>query len=209
MGYDGENRPLVGHLRGQEDLLRLRRRRQPPEEDRELRHGAGLHRADRLAAGHRLSRAGRGAELPQDHHRGDDRLPDPGPAHRPQGRLRQRAEDRRAAPRRPRLGARGHRRRRAAQRDRPLPPVRAKQAETIVSASAVREAKGYIGERYDADAGLLYLNARYYDPQAGDVPAAGLVGGDAGGGRDEPVCLQLQRSGEWEGSERASDNLGK
>ena len=27
------------------------------------------------------------------------------------------------------------------------------------------EAKGFIGERYDADAGLMYLNARYYDPE--------------------------------------------
>lgn len=27
------------------------------------------------------------------------------------------------------------------------------------------ESKGYIGERYDAGAGLQYLNARYYDPQ--------------------------------------------
>lgn len=29
------------------------------------------------------------------------------------------------------------------------------------------ESKGYIGERYDAGAGLQYLNARYYDPQLG------------------------------------------
>jgi RHS repeat-associated protein len=41
------------------------------------------------------------------------------------------------------------------------------QAETVLSVNAVREAKGYIGERYDADAGLLYLNARYYDPRLG------------------------------------------
>ncbi len=27
------------------------------------------------------------------------------------------------------------------------------------------ETKGYIGERFDADAGLQYLNARYYDPE--------------------------------------------
>ena len=31
------------------------------------------------------------------------------------------------------------------------------------------EEKGYIGERYDADAGLQYLNARYYDPVVGCV----------------------------------------
>ncbi|WP_350157997.1 RHS repeat-associated core domain-containing protein [Roseovarius indicus] len=27
------------------------------------------------------------------------------------------------------------------------------------------EDKGFIGERYDEDAGLQYLNARYYDPE--------------------------------------------
>ncbi len=31
--------------------------------------------------------------------------------------------------------------------------------------SAPEETKGFIGERYDADAGLQYLNARYYDPE--------------------------------------------
>lgn len=30
-----------------------------------------------------------------------------------------------------------------------------------------RETKGFIGERYDAGAGLQYLNARYYDPVTG------------------------------------------
>lgn len=30
---------------------------------------------------------------------------------------------------------------------------------------AANETKGFIGERYDADAGLQYLNARYYDPK--------------------------------------------
>ncbi|WP_377512728.1 RHS repeat-associated core domain-containing protein [Octadecabacter sp. R77987] len=29
------------------------------------------------------------------------------------------------------------------------------------------EARGFIGERFDADAGLQYLNARYYDPELG------------------------------------------
>lgn len=33
--------------------------------------------------------------------------------------------------------------------------------------AARAEAKGWIGERYDADAGLQYLNARYYDPELG------------------------------------------
>ena len=30
---------------------------------------------------------------------------------------------------------------------------------------AANDSKGYIGQRYDADAGLQYLNARYYDPK--------------------------------------------
>ncbi|WP_426033877.1 RHS repeat-associated core domain-containing protein [Cypionkella sp. TWP1-2-1b2] len=33
--------------------------------------------------------------------------------------------------------------------------------------TAANESKGYIGERYDGDAGLQYLNARYYDPKLG------------------------------------------
>ena len=33
--------------------------------------------------------------------------------------------------------------------------------------TATAETKGFIGERYDEDAGLQYLNARYYDPQLG------------------------------------------
>jgi RHS repeat-associated protein len=30
---------------------------------------------------------------------------------------------------------------------------------------ATNETKRFVGERYDAGAGLLYLNARYYDPK--------------------------------------------
>ncbi len=37
----------------------------------------------------------------------------------------------------------------------------------ISDAAAAEETKGFIGERYDADAGLQYLNARYYDPELG------------------------------------------
>jgi RHS repeat-associated protein len=33
--------------------------------------------------------------------------------------------------------------------------------------TAKNESKGWIGERFDADAGLQYLNARYYDPKLG------------------------------------------
>jgi RHS repeat-associated protein len=41
------------------------------------------------------------------------------------------------------------------------------QQERVLDASAAGEDKGFIGERYDADAGLQYLNARYYDPKLG------------------------------------------
>jgi len=35
------------------------------------------------------------------------------------------------------------------------------------STGADREPKSFIGERYDGETGLLYLNARYYDPVLG------------------------------------------
>ena len=35
----------------------------------------------------------------------------------------------------------------------------------MTNLSAPPEAKGFIGERFDADAGLQFLNARYYDPK--------------------------------------------
>ncbi|MEQ1409017.1 RHS repeat-associated core domain-containing protein, partial [Neorhizobium sp. Rsf11] len=33
--------------------------------------------------------------------------------------------------------------------------------------TAMQTRKGYIGERFDAETGLMYLNARYYDPAFG------------------------------------------
>ncbi len=39
------------------------------------------------------------------------------------------------------------------------------QSEWLLPGNAAPETKGWIGERYDADAGLQYLNARYYDPE--------------------------------------------
>ncbi len=39
------------------------------------------------------------------------------------------------------------------------------QCEWLLPGNAAPETKGWIGERYDADAGLQYLNARYYDPE--------------------------------------------
>lgn len=38
------------------------------------------------------------------------------------------------------------------------------QSEWVLPGNAAPETKGWIGERYDADAGLQYLNARYHDP---------------------------------------------
>jgi RHS repeat-associated protein len=39
------------------------------------------------------------------------------------------------------------------------------QSEWLLPGNTAPETKGWIGERYDADAGLQYLNARYYDPE--------------------------------------------
>lgn len=39
--------------------------------------------------------------------------------------------------------------------------------KTTYDLATAPESKGYIGERFDADAGLQYLNARYYDPKLG------------------------------------------
>jgi RHS repeat-associated protein len=41
------------------------------------------------------------------------------------------------------------------------------QSEWLLPGNAAPETKGWIGERFDADAGLQYLNARYYDPELG------------------------------------------
>jgi RHS repeat-associated protein len=41
------------------------------------------------------------------------------------------------------------------------------QTEFVTPGLAAPESKGWIGQRYDADAGLQYLNARYYDPVLG------------------------------------------
>jgi RHS repeat-associated protein len=38
---------------------------------------------------------------------------------------------------------------------------------TVYDPTTAPETKGYIGERFDADAGLQYLNARYYEPKLG------------------------------------------
>jgi RHS repeat-associated protein len=47
-----------------------------------------------------------------------------------------------------------------------IPPLREARDWTDQPAPA-GETKGWIGKRYDAGAGLQYLNARYYDPELG------------------------------------------
>jgi RHS repeat-associated protein len=42
-----------------------------------------------------------------------------------------------------------------------------KRTQTPAAAGTTDETKGYIGEREDPEAGLVYLNARYYDPAIG------------------------------------------
>ena len=46
-------------------------------------------------------------------------------------------------------------------------PYGAVSLSTVAVTNAAPDTKGWIGERFDADAGLQYLNARYYDPQLG------------------------------------------
>ncbi|OWJ64345.1 hypothetical protein BWR60_25070 [Inquilinus limosus] len=41
------------------------------------------------------------------------------------------------------------------------------RAQTLPDFSETKETKGYIGEREDPEVGLVYLNARYYDPEIG------------------------------------------
>ncbi len=41
------------------------------------------------------------------------------------------------------------------------------EIEPIITGQDPEETIGYIGERFDSDAGLQYLNARYYDPASG------------------------------------------
>lgn len=41
------------------------------------------------------------------------------------------------------------------------------ESATAFDLTTLPETKGYIGERFDADAGLMVLNARYYDPKLG------------------------------------------
>jgi RHS repeat-associated protein len=66
-----------------------------------------------------------------------------------------------------------------------------------VDPAVTEETKGFIGERFDADAGLQYLNARYYDPELGrfiqpdwfEVTAAGVGTNRYSYSANDPVNL--------------------
>jgi RHS repeat-associated protein len=47
-----------------------------------------------------------------------------------------------------------------------------KRDRIVVDSDAPRESKGFIGERDDPETGLLYLHARYYDPEIGQFISA-------------------------------------
>ncbi len=93
------------------------------------------------------------------------------------------------APGRAEHGAAGDQRRAAGSRSgRPTRPT-ASATQTLGEGAKTEETKGFIGEREDPEVGLVYLNARYYDPDDRAVYFAGLVGSDGAGRRDQPVCV--------------------
>ena len=69
------------------------------------------------------------------------------------------------------------------------------QSEWLLPGTPAPETKGWIGERFDADAGLQYLNARYYDPELSlflqpdwfEVTKAGVVTNRFSYSFNEPV----------------------
>lgn len=48
-----------------------------------------------------------------------------------------------------------------------FPPFGLSAVSQTYNPAVAEDAKGFIGERFDSDAGLQYLNARYYDPELG------------------------------------------
>ena len=87
------------------------------------------------------------------------------------------------------------------------------QTETVFGTAALPEAKGFIGARYDADAGLEYLNARYYDPRLGmfiqpdwwEVTEAGVGTNRYAYSFDDPVNAK-DAAGHW-AEEQADGHL--
>jgi RHS repeat-associated protein len=70
------------------------------------------------------------------------------------------------------------------------------QTEWRAATNSGPDDKGWIGERYDADAGLQYLNARYYDPDLGMFIQPDWFEVMLQGGRHESVCLCVYRPSE-------------
>ena len=80
--------------------------------------------------------------------------------------------------------------------------------DTITDPTALLETKGFIGQRFDADAGLQYLNARYYDPKLGmfiqpdwfEVTMAGVGANRYAYSFNDPVNLS-DPNGNWSSGE--------
>ncbi len=75
-------------------------------------------------------------------------------------------------------------------------------ANTDKDITLPEESKGWIGERYDAGAGLQYLNARYYDPKLAMFIQPDWFEVTKKGRGYQPLRLQWQQSGEWKRSGR-------
>ena len=79
------------------------------------------------------------------------------------------------------------------------------QTEVLQPTQVNQEQKGWIGERYDADAGLQYLNARYYDPELGfflqpdwfEVTAPGVGTNRYSYAGNDPVNARDPGGNEW------------
>jgi|GEM_PF-2812423 len=93
--------------------------------------------------------------------------------------------------------------------------------ETVTDPAVATETKGFIGERYDEDAGLQYLNARYYDPELGlfiqpdwfEVTWAGVgtnryaYAGNNPVNAMDPGGNEVYDEEEWEGKETERETI--
>ena len=78
----------------------------------------------------------------------------------------------------------------------------------LAKSGSLAESKDYIGERLDEETGLLYLNARYYDPELGRFISADPSGSDRARRRPQPLCLCIEQPGGAQRSKRARCSQG-
>jgi RHS repeat-associated protein len=91
------------------------------------------------------------------------------------------------------------------------------QSEWLLPGNPAPETKGWIGERYDADAGLQYLNARYYDPELSlflqpdwfEVTKAGVGTNRFSYSANDPVNKLDPSGNDWWMSREKSDKFHK